>query len=111
MSGHCEKCCKQEKCIVCEKGKRGKKGKKGPTGPTGEHGDVGPTGLQGPTGPAGSPTSTDPRSTNDVRVVQYNTQTDNAQTLMDATGPGDFDFQFGIAWATNIPDMVLFVYH
>ena len=86
---HCEKCCK---CVECKSGKRGKRGSTGRTGPT------------GPTGPSG-------RGILDLRVVQYNAQTDDPFQVITNSGPGDFDNQLGVAHATDILQTILFLYH
>ena len=99
---HCKKCCKVVECIVCKRGKRGPKGNQGPTGIQGIQG------LTGPTGPSGGEST---RESSPVRIITYNSQTDDPQVLIDATGPGDQDGAMGLAFATNNSAVIVFFWY
>lgn len=102
----CSGCCEKPTCVVC---KRGKRGPTGPSGPTGSSGIsiVGPTGPTGPAGPAGR---SDPTA-NGNRVVTYDSTQTDAETAITNSGPADFEFQMGVAIATDTNRINLFFYY
>lgn len=92
---HCSKCCRRHDCEKCCK-----------RGPRGFKGQMGPPGIQGPTGPSG-PLG----STASVRIIEFDSSTQDPNLLITETGPGDFEGQMGLAFATNTQDIVVFFFH
>lgn len=95
---HCSKCCRRHDCEKCCK-----------RGPRGFQGQMGPPGIQGPTGPAGS--SEPSRGTSNARIVEFDSSTQDPNLLIGEAGPGDFEGQMGLAFATNTHDVVIFFFH
>lgn len=97
MESECKKC-KKKKCNTC----RGPRGFVGPVGPKGDEG------VTGPTGPAGIG---EPRNgAMFIRKVIYNPESENPQLIINASGPGDFDGQLGIAIGEPSQSIVIFFY-
>jgi hypothetical protein len=46
-----------------------------------------------------------------MRIVEYDGQTQDAWTIMNATGPADFENQMGIAFSITDTRTDLFFYH
>ena len=87
---HCDSCCKASTCVICKRCKRG------------------PTGPVGPTGPAGNDRVI---LQNINRIVRFVNGVDDPQQIINSSGPADYEFQIGIAIATNIDRIIFFVYH